>query len=321
MPNKTINNLKLGIFVLAGLAFLILMLYLIGKNRSLFGSNFILKARFTNVQGLKAGNNVRFSGIDVGTVKKVAIIEDTLIEVTMNLDNTMRNVIRKNAVVSIGTDGFVGNKVVNIVPGKTVSEPAAEQEILQSKRPLDTDEMLRTLSRTNEDIAVIASELKLTMHRLNTSSPMWEILNDKEVPVSIRRSAMNVQAATARANKLVSDLETLITDVQEGKGSVGILLKDTVFANRLNLAAGKIASAAAQSDSLTGMIRKDLDAINAEIVSGKGTLNLLLKDSVSANQLRSTLNNIQQGTDGFNQNMEALKHNFLFRGYFRKKKK
>jgi phospholipid/cholesterol/gamma-HCH transport system substrate-binding protein len=83
---QTSNNIKLGVFVLAGLLFLILLLYMIGRNRNLFGRNYVLKARFENVQGLIPGNNVRFAGIQAGTVKKIQILNDTMIEVTMFID-------------------------------------------------------------------------------------------------------------------------------------------------------------------------------------------------------------------------------------------
>ena len=115
MINRTLNNIKLGVFVLSGLLFLILLLYMIGKNKNLFGSNYTIKARFENIQGLKPGNNVRFAGIDVGTVDKINIINDTVIEVEMLINNKIKNIIKKNALVSIGTDGLVGNKVVNII--------------------------------------------------------------------------------------------------------------------------------------------------------------------------------------------------------------
>ena len=92
---------------------------MIGKNRNLFGATYVLKARFENVQGLVAGNNVRFSGIQAGTVKKVKILNDTVIEVTMIIETKMKTIIRKNAIASIGTDGLVGNKVVNIIPVET----------------------------------------------------------------------------------------------------------------------------------------------------------------------------------------------------------
>ncbi|HEY0749859.1 MAG TPA: MCE family protein, partial [Chitinophagaceae bacterium] len=74
MAKRTIPHIKLGIFVLAGIAFLILLLYIIGKNQNLFGKTFMLKARFEKTNGLMRGNNIRFAGIDAGTVKSVNII-------------------------------------------------------------------------------------------------------------------------------------------------------------------------------------------------------------------------------------------------------
>jgi phospholipid/cholesterol/gamma-HCH transport system substrate-binding protein len=98
MAKGTINNIKLGLFVLAGLFFLVLLLYMIGKNRNLFGATYVLKARFDNVQGLVTGNNVRFSGIEAGTVKKINIISDSVIEVTMIVQNKMKSIIKKKCV-------------------------------------------------------------------------------------------------------------------------------------------------------------------------------------------------------------------------------
>jgi len=80
MAQKLINNARLGVFVLSGLAFLILLLFMIGRNKSLFGSTYLLKANFENVQGLIPGNNVRYSGIQAGTVKRIKNVEQLLNE-------------------------------------------------------------------------------------------------------------------------------------------------------------------------------------------------------------------------------------------------
>ena len=92
MNTATFNNGKLGLFVLAGSLLLIFLLYMIGKNKFMFGSNFILKARFENVQGLKSGNNIRFNGIEIGTVKSISIINDTCIEVNMIIGKKLKNI-------------------------------------------------------------------------------------------------------------------------------------------------------------------------------------------------------------------------------------
>jgi phospholipid/cholesterol/gamma-HCH transport system substrate-binding protein len=318
MAKRTINNAKLGAFVLSGLFCLILILYLIGKNRNMFGSNYILKARFENVQGLKAGNNVRYAGIDAGTVKKVDIVNDTLMEVTMIIDDKLKSIIHKNAIVSIGTDGLVGNKVMNITAVKQTSAIAENGDILISKKPLDTDEMLRKLEVTNNDIGIIAEELKLTTQRLNNSSTLWTILNDKELPQNIRLSAGNIRQATVKAKDMVNDLYIIVNGMKMGKGSIGVILNDTSFAYNLNEAITKIKSVGDEADSLSKQIGGTISGIQSDINSGRGTINALLKDSLLALKINRSLDNIQQGTDGFNQNMEAIKHSFLFRGYFRK---
>jgi phospholipid/cholesterol/gamma-HCH transport system substrate-binding protein len=321
MAKQTLSNLKLGAFVLAGLLFLILLLYMIGKNRNLFGANFILKARFENVQGLKAGNNVRYAGIDVGTVKRINIVNDTLIELVMTIDDKVRSIIHKNAIVSIGTDGLVGNKVVNITAAKQPSPVAEDGDILLSKKPVDTDEMLRTLYKTNNDIAVVADNLKTTLNRLNNSGALWSVLNEQGLPQNLKLSASNIRQATAKANDMVNDLASIVADVKKGKGSLGTILTDTSFAYNLNSAIIKIKNVGDEADSLSRQISQAVAGIQQDVSSGKGPVNALLKDSLMVIKLNKSLDNIQKGTDGFNQNMEALKHNFLFRGYFRKLEK
>lgn len=321
MAKRIINSVKLGTFVLAGLIVLVLLLYMIGKNRNLFGSTYVLKVRFENVQGLVAGNNVRFSGIQAGTVKKIKILTDTVIEVTMVIEKEMLNIIRKNAVISIGTDGLVGNKVVNIVPVRQPGALAAEGDILVSQKTIATDEMLQTLNKTNNDVSVIAADLKTTVQRINSSSALWALLSDESIPQDLKNSIANIRSATGKAGNMVYNLNAIVTDVKNGKGSVGALLKDTSFAKNLNEAILKIKTVGEEADSITREINKLVAGISKDINTGRGTVNALLKDSMMVIKLNLSLDNIQKGTDGFNQNMEALKHNFLFRGYFRKQEK
>ena len=321
MTNRIINNAKLGIFVIAGLLFLILLLYMIGRNRNLFGSNYVLKARFENVQGLKAGNNIRYSGIEVGTVKKVTILNDTLIEVTMLIDDKMKGIIRKNAIASIGTEGFVGNKVLNISPGPHPASPVEEGDVLNTKKAIDTDELLRTLNKTNNDIAVIVENLKKTTQNINSSEALWKILNEKTLPENIRVSANNIRLATARAANMVDDLHDLVNDVKNGKGSLGAILTDSSYAKNFNDAVKKIKLVGEHADTLAGEINGLVTSLKNDLNNSKGVVNTLLKDTSVVHKLHLSLNNIERGTNAFNQDMEALKHNFLLRGYFRKLEK
>ncbi len=321
MAKRIFDNVKLGTFVLAGLIFLVILLYMIGKNQHLFGSTYTLKVRFENVQGLVAGNNVRFSGIETGTVKRINILNDTAIEVTMVIDKKMLSVIRKNAVASIGTDGLVGNKVVNIVPARQPGPLAVEGDLLASRKTVDTDGMMQTLYKTNNDIAVIAEDLKSTVQRINNSSGLWALLGDESIPRDLRISVQNIRLATGKAGNMADNLQAIVSDVKNGKGAAGAILRDTSFAKNLNEAILKIKNIGDEADSLAGEINKMVAGIQKDVNTGSGAVNALLKDSSIVIKLNTSLDNIRKGTDGFNQNMEALKHNFLLRGYFKKQEK
>lgn len=321
MAKRIINSAKLGAFVLGGLLFLVLLLYMIGKNQDLFGENYELKARFENIQGLVAGNNVRFSGIHAGTVKKVKILNDTVIEVVMVISTKMKKIIRKNAVVSIGTDGLVGNKVVNILPAHQPGALANEGDILISRKAVDTDEMLQTLYRTNNDIAIISANLKTAVQRINSSNGLWKLLGDQAVPKELRMAVVNIRRATAKAAFATEGISEIVTDMKMGKGSAGAILRDSSIAMNLNAAIVKIKVAGEEAGSLIAQINVLAAGIQQDVGNGSGTLNALLKDTAMVNKINASLDNIQKGTDGFNQNMEALKHNFLLRGYFKKQEK
>ena len=318
MSKKVIHNTQLGLFVFAGLLFLVILLYMIGRNKNLFGQTYTLRVRFENVQGLVAGNNVRFSGINVGTVKKITFIEDSIIEVRMNIEKRMQTIIRKNAIASIGTEGIVGNRVINIIPSAMLSDLAISGDLLVSKKAVNIDEMLETLDKTNTDIGVIASQLKNTVQNINNSNALWMLLNDRSIPKNIRASVLNVESATAKANRTIGDLQLIVRDIKNGKGSLGAVLTDTSFAINLNAAILKINGIGDQLHFLTADINNAVRGIERDINTGHGTANALLKDSTLVSKLNASLDNIRKGTDGFNQNMEALKQNFLFRGYFRK---
>jgi phospholipid/cholesterol/gamma-HCH transport system substrate-binding protein len=321
MAKQTFNNIKLGLFILAGLLLLIMGLYLIGRDSNLFSRNYTLHVQFAHVQGLTPGNNVRYAGIQVGTVKKIKLVNDTLIDVSMIIEKRMQQFIRLNDVVSISTDGLMGNKMLQITPAKDGSAFAADGDLLKTKTVLNVDEMLVVLNKSNQNIAVISEELKTAVFRLNNSEALWNILNNKLLPEQLLASVTNIRSATAKANVLAGDLQTIIADVKQGKGSMGQLLTDTAISYHLTEAITKMKTVGDNADSLANELNTLTLSVKNDVNNGKGTIHALLKDSLLVQKLNNSLQNIEKGTEGFNENMEALKTNFLFRGYFKKQAK
>lgn len=321
MAKKSINNIKLGIFVLAGLVVIIFALYMIGRDTNMFGSNYTLKVRFENVQGLTSGNNVRYAGIQVGTVKRVKILSDTLIEVSMLIDTKMKKYIHKTDVVSMSTDGLMGNRILNITPAKDGSPLAENGDVLIAKRSISTDDMLETLDKTNRNIKDVSEELKMTFLRINSSSAFWKLLSDETLPNNLRASAVSIRHAAVNADKMIADIHLIINDVKAGKGSLGAILTDTAIAYNLNEAVVKIQQVGDHADELAKQLTSIAETIKQDVNTGKGPAHAILKDSSIVVNLNNSLSNIEKGTASFNQVMEALKHNFLLRGYFRKLEK
>jgi phospholipid/cholesterol/gamma-HCH transport system substrate-binding protein len=319
MTSQNLNNIRLGTFLIGGLSILILLFYMIGKNKNIFGKNYTLRARFENIQGLKAGNNVRYAGIDVGTVEEVKIINEHTIEAIMTINKKVNHIIRKNALASIGTDGIVGNKIVNINPQNPPANLAIENDLLPTRLPIDTDELLRTLAKSNNNIAIISEGLKITISKINNSHAIWNLLNDDAFNQNLKMSANNINDATININNTAKRIHQIALKVQKGEGSLGRLIYDSNIVISLDSAIFSINRAGNQVNNLSQELRNDVSSFNENLQLGKGTIPVLLNDSNMAIKVNQTLENIEKSADNFNQNMEALKRSIFFRGYFRKK--
>lgn len=314
---RTIDNLKLGTFVLAGLLFLIFSLYMIGRNRNLFGSTFTISASFHNINGLKPGNNVRFAGIDVGTVKEIIIVADSSIQVTMVLDRKVKKFIKQNALASIGTDGLMGNKLININAQPGFAQPLEEGSVMNSLKPIETDEMLRTLNTTNKNIEVITQNLRGVTHKLNNSSSLWNLLADTVISHDLKLAIAGIRIAGQRTALFTGEASQLMQNLKRGEGLAGTLLTDTSLAHNLRESLNEIQQASIYTRNAT----QDMTEVIRKVKQGDGLAGGLLYDTTLSMRLQKSMIQIEQGTTGFNENMNALKHNFLFRGYFRRQER
>jgi phospholipid/cholesterol/gamma-HCH transport system substrate-binding protein len=314
---KTVNNVKLGIFVFAGVIFLVFSLYMIGRNRNLFGPTFTITAYFRNINGLVAGNNVRFAGIDVGTVKHIKVVSDTSVEVVMVIDKKLKGHIKSNALAAIGTDGLVGNKVVNINSVHGAAVPATDRSVIGTQAPVETDEMLRTLQLTNNNIAVITSNLKEATERLNGSTSLWNMLADTLIVKDLKSAASHFNHAGANIELATRDASLIISDLRNGKGIASSVFVDTALRRSLEHSVMDVRQATRSLDSAA----RKLERVVHEASQPGTPVGLLLSDSATTQQISRTISNLEVGTERFSENMEALKGNFLFRGYFRRQEK
>ena len=215
-------KIRLGLFVTVGLILFILAIFVIGKQKNLFDPVIRLHTRFNNVSGLQVGNTVRFSGINVGTVDNISIVNDTTVQVSMLIQKDVQKFIKSDSEAGIGSEGLIGDRLVSISNGSPDSKSVVDGQLIGSNEPVETDAIMQSLEITAGNAALMSEDISEIVNKIN---------------------------------------------------------------------------------------------------NGQGTLGRLINDEGIAKNLDATMTNLKTSTKKLDENMEAAKHNFLLRGYFKKKEK
>jgi phospholipid/cholesterol/gamma-HCH transport system substrate-binding protein len=318
MKDLNKKKLYLGFFVVLTTILLIIALYLIGNRQNIFGGTFHLSAVFNNVDGLQLGNNVRYSGINVGTVKGIEMINDTTICVDMVIQDNIRGHMKKNAIASVSSDGLVGSMVVNIVPNSLAGEPLKPGDTLISHPKISTSTMLSTLSKTNENAAKLtANLLKITDSINSGKGSLGVLLNDATMAVDIKQSLKNIKTTTENFTKTTNELNKLISMVDYDNSVASALLSDSISGNNLKSMLFNLNNSSVEIDSALTSLNNLMTTIQTQ----KSAFNYIVKDTAATKEIDETLKNINKGSELLNENLEALKHSFLLRGYFKKQER
>ena len=223
MENTNANyKQRLGLFVFIGIIFFFGIIFLIGRQQNLFTSEIKVTTEFRNASGLKVGNMVRFSGIAIGTVDNIQIVNDSTVKVDLNIKDDTKKFIKTDSEASISSEGVIGDKILVISQGSTTAEPIKNGQKLNSFEPIEFSDIMESVKISAENAEIITDELATILIKVN---------------------------------------------------------------------------------------------------DGQGTLGRLMNDETMANNLDATMENLKKSTKGLNENMEAAKHNFLLRGYFKKKER
>lgn len=309
----------LGIFVILGIIIFVVAVYFIGNTQNLFGKSTRITTLFSNVNGLQLGNNVRYAGVNVGTVKGIKILNDTTIAVDMYINEETVGLIKKNSVASISSDGLVGSMIVNITPAREpYGDVVREGDTIRSLTQKATADMLNTLNTTNENAALLTADLlKITQAITSGEGMVGELIMDKEMASDFKKSIANLETTSNSALVTITRLNNLLSKVNYEESVAGVLLSDKESAGQVEGIIDRFEEASQQIQRITG----NLEEFTINLKQGDGALNLVTSDVEFKNNLEATLKNVEEASERFNENMEALKSNFLFRGYFRKQER
>ncbi len=317
MEKTTSQKIRLGFFVIIGLLLFIFAVYFVGNKQKMFGKTNHLESVFNNVNGLQLGNNVRYSGINVGTVLGIEMINDTTIKVDMIIDKNIFPFIKKDAIAIISSDGLVGNMIINILPGKGTLPSVEPGDQIRSQNKVRTEDILNTLSVTNVNVSKLSFDLlKITKEINEGKGTLGMLLNDSIMSKDLKETFIYLRKTGKGTSESVGELKNIIHSLDKKDNVIGVI-KDTAVANKIK----NIISNLDKSSTEINKVVTNLNATILNVKDGKGAINYLSNNPKLVNKIDSTMTNINQASSRLNENLEALKHNFLFRGYFRKQEK
>lgn len=341
---------RLGLFVAVGLALFVLSIFIIGKQKNLFNPVNKLTTTFSNVSGLQVGNNVRFSGINVGTVNDIILVNDTTVKVDLMINQDVWQFIKTDCKVTLGSEGIIGDKLIIITQGSSDAALLKEGQRLNSIEPIETNAIIAKLDVTATNAEIISHQLSEITFEINRGhGTISRLIQDSILAENLNQTITNLnkfskgltgsdvlmtslKVTAGNAEDISHQLAEIMNKINRGEGTLGRLIQDSTIAENLNQA---ILNLKKSSEGLTGadtiMAKLNVTAGNAAIISkqlttmmynineGNGTLGRLLRDSTLAENLNLTLINLKKGSKGLDENMTAVKHNFLFKGYFKRR--
>ncbi len=318
MEKKEIaQQIKVGAFVLAGLTLFLVSIFFIGSENNIFSKTFTVAVVFKNVEGLKSGDNVWLSGVKIGTVSDVKIISQGKVVVNLSLKDKQNQFIKKDAIASIGSDGLVGNKIVVIRPGIS-GDIIAPDDTINTSSPADTQELINIAKDVGENTRSITSDLKTIAQRVNDGKGIvGELLNDGTIAKELRDAIVNLRTTGSNTAKASAELHTLLYQMRNGDGLLPTLISDTTYLKTFQNALANVEKVSVNAS----VVSENLQNMAVKMNNKDNAVGLLLADTLLANQVKNTVQNAAQASQKLDENMEALQHNFLFRGYFRKQAK
>jgi phospholipid/cholesterol/gamma-HCH transport system substrate-binding protein len=302
-----------GIFVFIGLIFLIAGILIVGDLRETFEKKIEVVSLFDDVGGLQKGNNVWLSGVKIGTVSKLEFYGKSQVEVSILIDTEVKQYIPKDSKVKISSDGFIGNKILVIYGGTVDSDEIEEGDTLMVEKTFTSEDVINTLQENNKNLLAITNDFKTLSKKLvDGEGSIGKLLNDDSIYSNINAATVSLQRATEKAQQLMGSLAKFSSNLNKEGTLANELTTDTVVFNSLKASVTQLQQMA---DTATVFISNLKQAGN----NPNSSMGILLNDKESGTRLKETIRNLESSSKKLDEDLEAAQHNFLLKGYFKKK--
>ncbi|TFH50168.1 MAG: MCE family protein [Bacteroidia bacterium] len=190
-------KVRLGLFIIGGLAIFFIAIFIIGKQDNLFDPVFKITTTFRNVSGLETGSNIRFSGINVGTVDNIRIVNDTTVRVDLLIKKSVHQFIKNDCEAGIGSSGIIGDRILIITQGSLDAPLVKEGQYIVSKEPVETDAIMESLMITSVNAAIVSFQLAEIMVNINSGhGTLGRLIQDTTIAENIDRTIINLRQSS-----------------------------------------------------------------------------------------------------------------------------
>jgi len=344
------RNVGIGSFVIAGLALAGAGMFFIGDRHQAFTRHIEYYSEFVNVAGLPNGAQVRVGGMDAGQVLAIGVPDSpsSRFRVKFRIDAKLRGLMRTDSLATIGTEGVVGGSYLSIRPGSAHASQAAALATIPSKEPTELPELLEHGAGLLNDAQGMLKEVrgKIVLALDGVTSTLGDVDDVVGGLKKGRGTAGMLLTDDALANRVrqtvsttSADVQEIVADLKEGRGAAGMLLRDKALAGQIQeavknaqMATVDLSQASRQADALVSELNSRqiprkagevVDHLNDTARQVSQLVSEIVKPddqgaSAGAN-IRESLMNANEATSNLAEGTEALKHNFLLRGFFKKR--
>ncbi len=304
-----------GLFVFLGLTFLVGGILMVGNLHETFKQKMKVVSLFDDVSGLQTGNNVLFSGVKIGIVSSLNFYGKSQVEITMKIETKVQQYIRKDSKVKISSDGFIGNKTLVIYGGTSNTEEVQDGDTLEVEKTFSSEDMINTLQENNKNFLAITIDFKTISKKIASGEgTIGKLINDNSVYANINAATLSLQTASVKAQQLVRSLSDFSAGLNKKGTFANELTTDTIVFNSMK---ASILHLQEISDTAVIFIKNLKEAS-----SNRNTpIGILLHDEKAGTQLKESIKNLESSSIKLDEDLEAAQHNFLLRGYFKKKNK
>ena len=293
-----------GVFVMGGLLLFAVGLFMIGDRQMAFAKTVTVYTEFKKITGLQPGALVRVSGAKAGSITQI-IPPDTpsgKFRVELEIVEALHRLVRTDSLATIETEGLVGGNYLGITTGSDTAPIVAPNATIVGKEPLDLAELVErmgdTVTKVNDAVDGMKDDVQRAVVAIADT-----VDNANALLTGVTGEVTKIAASGAL---ITADAAQISEGIRSGKGTIGKLVNDDELYNRVSAIAKQTEETTAYARQLVLSAKETLEGLQSKDGAVQGM----------TASVKQTMDDTRESMASFAENMEALKHNFLLRGFF-----